>query len=356
MSQKINITFIIPSLRAGGAERVMSFISSNLNQNLFNATLLVIGGETDKAYEITNIRVIYLNKDKIRLAFFKIFKYLLFEKNDIVVSSIGHLNTMMAIFAIFFRGVIFVARETVVKGSNNPKNRKFLNLDWLKKYTIKKIICQSNDMKDDLITNYGFKQEKLIVINNPVTSDFEAKTEVHNFKSKELINFITVGRLAKPKGHKRILNSLAKLKFPFHYTIIGSGPEEENIKKLITKLNLDKKITFIPFTKEIPSYLASSDIYLQGSYVEGFPNALLESCAIGTPVVVFEAPGGINEIVENGINGYIAKTEDEYFNSILKMIDIGLWNPKIISNSVLKKYNEKEILKNYEAFFRELIA
>ena len=211
-------------------------------------------------------------------------------------------------------------------------------------------------MKDDLITNYGFKQEKLIVINNPVTSDFEAKTEVHNFKSKELINFITVGRLAKPKGHKRILNSLAKLKFPFHYTIIGSGPEEENIKKLITKLNLDKKITFIPFTKEIPSYLASSDIYLQGSYVEGFPNALLESCAIGTPVVVFEAPGGINEIVENGINGYIAKTEDEYFNSILKMIDIGLWNPKIISNSVLKKYNEKEILKNYEAFFRELIA
>jgi len=36
MQQKINITFIIPSLRAGGAERVMSFISSNLNQELLD--------------------------------------------------------------------------------------------------------------------------------------------------------------------------------------------------------------------------------------------------------------------------------------------------------------------------------
>lgn len=356
MSQKINITFIIPSLRAGGAERVMSFISSNLNKEVFNPTLLVIGGESDKAYEITGIRVIFLNKQKVRLAFFELFKYLLTEKNDIIVSSIGHLNTMMAIFAIFFRKISFVARETVVKGSNRPKRDKFLKLDWIKKHSIKKVICQSNDMMNDLITNYGFKKDKIIVLNNPVTNDFKPKANASNFKTKDVINFITVGRLAKPKGHERILNSLAKLEFPFHYTFIGSGPEETNIFNLISKLKLENKITHIPFTKEVPDFLALNDIYLQGSYVEGFPNALLESCAIGTPVVVFNAPGGINEIVENDINGYIVNSESEFIKAITKMIDIGYWNPKSISQSVLKKYNKETIIKNYEEFFIKLVA
>ena len=245
---------------------------------------------------------------------------------------------MMAILAIFFRKTNFVARETVVKGSNRPKKNKFLKLDWLKKYTIKKIICQSNDMMNDLIINYGFKKEKIIVLNNPITNDFKPKANASNFKTKDVINFITVGRLARPKGHERILHSLAKLNFPFHYTFIGSGPEEANIFKLISKLKLENKITHIPFTKEVPKYLASNDIYLQGSYVEGFPNALLESCAIGTPVIVFNAPGGINEIVENDINGYIANNESEFLNAIKKMIDIGFWNPTSISHSVLRKY------------------
>lgn len=356
MVQKINITFIIPSLRAGGAERVMSFISSNLNKERFNSTLLVIGGESDKAYEITDIRVIFLNKVKVRFAFFKIFKYLLTERNDIIVSSIGHLNTMMAIFAIFFRKINFVARETVVKGSNRPKKNKFLKLDWLKKHTIKIIICQSNDMMNDLIINYGFKKEKIIVLNNPITNDFKTKVNASNFKTKDVINFITVGRLAKPKGHERILQSLSKLNFSFHYTFIGSGPEEANIFKLISKLKLENKTTHIPFTKEVPKYLETNDIYLQGSYVEGFPNALLESCAIGTPVVVYKAPGGINEIVENDINGYIANNDSEFVDAINKMIDIGYWNPTLISHSVLRKYNKETIIKNYEDFFIGLVA
>ena len=60
--QLIKITFVIPSLAAGGAERILSFIAQNLNPQIFDATLLVIGFEKDKVYDIGELNVVYLNK------------------------------------------------------------------------------------------------------------------------------------------------------------------------------------------------------------------------------------------------------------------------------------------------------
>ena len=48
---------------------------------------------------------------------------------------------------------------------------------------------------------------------------------------------------------------------------------------------------------KIIDYLSDSDFFIQGSYVEGFPNSVLESCSVGTPVIAFNCPGGTKEII-----------------------------------------------------------
>ena len=76
-------------------------------------------------------------------------------------------------------------------------------------------------------------------------------------------------------------------------------------------------------------------MFLQGSYSEGFPNALLESCSVGVPVIAFNAPGGTKEIIDNGINGYIVENEEDY---ISKLKEDRIWDPKIVKDTVYKKF------------------
>ena len=130
-------------------------------------------------------------------------------------------------------------------------------------------------MLNDLNKSNNIKQNKLVVINNPVTSGFKTKKSNKTIKP---LHFITVARLVKQKGHARLIEVLGKLNFPFHYTIIGDGPEKNTLFNRIEELGFGKNVTNIPFTDQVSKYLENSNVYLQGSFVEGFPNAIIESC------------------------------------------------------------------------------
>lgn len=357
-TSKIKICVVLPNLRAGGAERVMSFVAQKLNHSKFDTTLVIIGYENEAAYDIKGINLIYLNKPRVQSGVKELYQHIKKSKPDIVFSAIGHLNTVTAYMSRFFPKTKFVAREvnvlSVLAKFDKP-SRGFSVLGFLSKHRFNrfdKIICQSQDMLNDLNKTNNIKQRKLVVINNPVTSEF--KTKATNEVSKP-IRFITVARLVKQKGHARIIEVLGKLNFPFHYTILGDGPEKESLFNRIEELGFRKNITNIPFTKEVSKYLAESDVYLQGSFVEGFPNAIIESCMVGTPVIAFNAPGGINEIVKPSINGFVVESEDDYINHLNAINTNYRFNPKDVSITISNRYSEQIIIKEYEDLFIDLI-
>jgi len=170
----------------------------------------------------------------------------------------------------------------------------------------------------------------------------------------DVLRLVTVGRLDKEKGHARILKVLSKLQRPFHYTLIGDGPEKEAIFSLIKEYDLSSKTTYIEFTDKVNEYLSKNDVFIQGSFVEGFPNALLESCAVGTPTIAFYCPGGLKEIIIKGVNGFVAKDEVEFLN-LLQDFNVSDWDLREVSQSVYKKFKKEKILKQYEALFLELV-
>ncbi|WP_340202369.1 glycosyltransferase [Ascidiimonas sp. W6] len=353
-TKKINIVFVLPSLVPGGAERIISFVSQNLNPERFNSQLLIAGFEKDSAYDIKGIKVTYLNKTRVLHAIPGMLFFLLKAKPAIVVSSIAHLNAAMAIISPFFRKTKFVGREATVlsfrKGEKKKKRRLYPSS--LIKNSYKKLdalICQSGDMAKDMAENYEVSPNKIRIINNPISNLPPLKEKSTSLNVKR---FITVGRLTEVKGHFRILSILSKLRVPFTYTIIGDGDLKNDIFIKAQSLGIFDKINHIPFTKEVNKYLAENDLFLQGSYVEGFPNALLESCVVGTPVIAFDVPGGTKEIVEHNINGYLVKDEASYLTNLKEDKE---WDPKQIRDSVYKKFNEERIIGEYQQLFEDLI-
>lgn len=351
---KIKIIFVLPSLAAGGAERVMSFLASNLDTDKFDPSLLITGNSSEQAYSISeSTSVTFLNKSRVKNALLAIALHIHQHKPHIVMGAIGHVNIALAILAIFFRKVQFIGRATIVAsvvlGGQKKKKLRYL-IPELRPLTLAKIVCQSKDMQEDLVSNFGYPPEKLVTIANPVTSRFLLKESMPKDRPFQLI---TVGRLVEQKGYLRILDAIGKLKCPFHFTIIGSGADKEKILAHAKKLDLSNHITHIPFTDTVETYLAQSDLFLSGSYVEGFPNVFLESCAVGTPVLAFQAPGGINEIIHNGVNGYIAVDEHDFFEKLILCMSYD-WNAPTVRQSVLDKYSEEIIIKNYQELFLSL--
>lgn len=349
------VVFILPSLVPGGAERVISFVSQNIDKEKFSSTLLVAGSEKDTSYDVSNVTVKYLNKSRVLMAIPSFVLFLLKHKPDIVVSSISHTNAAMAIISPLFRKTKFIGREATVlsKRKKESKKRRFYPSSIISS-SFKKLdmlICQSKDMAQDMVANYKVPENRVCVINNPISNLPQIKQKVANTKREK--KFITVGRLTQVKGHIRILEMLSQLDFPFTYTIIGNGQLKESIFKKAEELSLTDRIKHIPFTKEVNKYLAENDMFLQGSYVEGFPNALLESCVVGTPVIAFDAPGGTKEIVENEVNGFLVSNEEDYLE---RLKDSRAWEPKKIRESVYKKFNKEKIIKDYEDLFFKVLS
>lgn len=351
--KKINIVFVLPSLVPGGAERIISFVSQHLNATKFNSQLLIAGFEKDNAYDIKGIKVTYLNKTRVLHAIPGMLFFLLKVKPAVVVSSIAHLNAAMALISPFFRNTKFVGREATVlsfRRGEKKTRRRFYPSSMIKN-SYKKLdalICQSKDMAKDMAENYDVSPSKIRIINNPISHLPPLKDKQN---PPEIIRFITVGRLTEVKGHDRILSILSKLQRPFTYTIIGDGDLKNDIFIKAQSLGIFNKIRHIPFTREVDKYLAEHDMFLQGSYVEGFPNALLESCVVGTPVIAFDVPGGTKEIVAQGINGYLVEDEKSY---LAQLEDQKKWDPAVIREVVFKKFNEEKIIGEYEQLFMEI--
>ena len=352
----LNISIVLANLTPGGAERVLSFISQELDKSKFKCTMVIIGQIKDTAYTIEGIDVIYFEKPRVLNGIFNLFSYLRKNKPDIVLSAVAHVNTVTAYMSVFFPKIKFIAREvtilSVAEAMNKGKNDYFGFLVKKRFNFFDKIICQSQAMHDDMVENNNIKQEKLIIINNPISDGFNLKPVKQD---SEMLRFITVGTFKKIKGHERIIKALGKLSIPFHYTLIGNGSEKENIFKLIEEVGIQDKITHIPFTSDVGDYLSESDIFLQGSYTEGFPNAVIESCAVGVPVIAFESPGGHNEIIIPGVNGYFAKTEDEYAETLKRIHDDFDFDIKKVRESATSRYGKDIILNKYEQLLENIV-
>ena len=210
------------------------------------------------------------------------------------------------------------------KGSRS--NKRVLNV----LNNVDHIVANSEFTKNLAIEN-GVNSDKIIVINPgvyPIKSiDNKILNEAEKLLKDKNPRLITVSRFDKRKNHEKVIMALRNLKeiYPnIIYTCIGLGEEEENIKKLVKELSLEKQVLFL---KDISQNLknaliAKSNLFVMPSIiykksVEGFGIAYVEAAQYGVPSIGGK-DGGASDAIKDKETGIICDGNnlDEIYSSI----------------------------------------
>ncbi|SEW11191.1 Glycosyltransferase involved in cell wall bisynthesis [Chryseobacterium wanjuense] len=357
--KKISVIFILPDLETGGAERIVTTIANHLSRDRFEPKILLLrkkGGYLN--FLKKDVEIIDINTERIRHSLKPILGEIYRRKPDIVFSGFGEVNAYLSLFIKLFPRTKFIARETnVVSQHVTRKEIKFF-YNFYNNYD--KIIAQSDDMMRDLTRNFKIKSDKIIKINNPVDFDFieekmafSPKPECFKYNYK---NVVAIGNLSARKGFDNLLKVFARLKnenILLH--ILGDGKDREVLHQMKDFLGL-KNIVFHGRQENPYQFLKYADLFILSSRYEGFPNVLLEAGACGTYSLANNCPGGINEIIQNNINGEISDIDNpEDFSQKIMRILHGSYDKDSIKNSIKSRFSKNIILDRYEKVLLDLM-
>lgn len=320
------VLFIVPSLSNGGAEKVVSCISSGLANKGYNVSLLTFF-HTSKEYEIDyKVRQICISdgfeNDYIKiggLKRIKLIRKIIKETNpDVIFPFLDHVCCYT-----FFSSVFSKYRKNIIFTENN--NNKYSN----KRNKFIKQCCQLF-VKRILIQNDGQKQilskmnkKKATIIANPINEKYFDYSKHFNNSCNTIIS---IGRLTNQKDYRLAINAFNKVSKKYSnltYHIFGKGEDEEKIRKLIMELNLEDKVILEGFTSNHNDIYEKADIFLMTSKFEGLPNALAESLAVGIPCISSDCDFGPSDLIENENMGILVKehTIDAFENAMIYMIE-----------------------------------
>jgi len=116
-------------------------------------------------------------------------------------------------------------------------------------------------------------------------------------KQKGLDDFIRVAALAR------------RARWSVRFVIAGAGPEEHALRGLAKSLGLAEVVTFLGHVDDMAGFLAGLDVFLAPSRSDALPGSVIQAGAAGLPCVVSDA-GGMPEIVENGVTGFVVPVGD----------------------------------------------
>lgn len=374
---KIKLVFFHPYSKLGGADKSLYKLISSLDPKKFDITFISIGKIEikDLFNKKNNINFISLKSKRTLFTIFQIRKILKeitqkkFEKYFFISNQ--NFANVLAYFIMsnikFFK-VILIERNHLdelkfYKNINDFIKKKIIS--FLMSITYKKadaVIgisqCLSNDLskkiKKKVITIYSPAYDKKIF----KLSD-KKKPNIFNNKNKKYI--INVSRFSKRKDQLTLLKAFSLIKDKIenlNLIMLGYGEEINNLKKYVQENNLEKKVYFIDKTLNPYPYIKNSDLFVLTSHYEGFPNVLVESLALRTPVISTNCNAGPKEILLNGKGGILININD-HLNLSKKILSF--FKNK---NSLLKKMNyaikklyrfeRKQHVVKYENLFNKL--
>lgn len=174
------------------------------------------------------------------------------------------------------------------------------------------------------------------------------------FKKDRITKFIYVGLLYKRKNVDTIISALAMLdNKDFSFDIIGNGVEREKLQKVADKLDLSQQVNFLGRLprQNVQEKLLESECFIMVSQNEVFGLVYLEAMAKGC-IVIASKGGGMDGIIENGVNGFLceAGNEKELYFLIDKIMKLNIEEKNRISIEAYKtacQYTDSIVAKNY---------
>lgn len=368
----MKILFIIGTISGGGAEKVVSIISSALVEN--HDVTVFLDERTDNEYVISDkvriecvagIKKGVLNK----VHALRVLKRR--ENYDVAISF--SIQSALCNLCSHQGEKLVVSVRATTSGTTSKFHGQILK--WCCKHA-DNVVSVSDCCGKDLVLNYGVDEKKVITIYNPFDArllrtattgelTLEQKLFLANGNGKILLS--THGRLSSEKGHCHLIRAMKSVvaRYPEAYLyIMGDGPLEEALKTLIWDMGLQDNVFLFGHTMNPFVVLKETDIYVFSSSCEGFPNAVLDAMACGLPVVSSDCHGvhellspdtdcnAQTESINYALDGVLSKRFDDRWLDASTPIT---YEEECFANAVCQLLENKALRENYSARSQERI-
>lgn len=373
----MKVLLVIPKLYNGGIEKVASNFSLNLNEN-FEQYVFAIMSQNDSYDFKVKPTILDRSIEKGGVGKFKNFLYRVFtlrkivndENIDVVISFGERCNIITMVSLLKCKKILTIHSQLSIE--NQKKGiYGFIGTQLAKrlyKYA-SSIVAVSHIVKNDFIKLLDIEPDRVDVIYNghdldnikriAITQDYVSSSDI-----------ITVGRITYAKGHFHLLRalSLVKKELPDISLKIVGDYEEDDLKILIQQLldmySLNNNVTFTGYEENPYKHIVNSKVFVLSSIFEGLPGVVIESLALGIPIVTSDS-GGATEILKKGgkeqslgeispsLNGIydltspISFAEKELARKIVKVVKNHNKYDKSISQKMSEQYSIENMMNSY---------
>jgi glycosyltransferase involved in cell wall biosynthesis len=178
-----------------------------------------------------------------------------------------------------------------------------------------RIIVPSNYLKT-IVSAWGVVPEKITVVYNGfhVALSKTLRTSVRKKLGLKGSVIVSAGRLVPWKGMKELIETMPAVLSAVpdaHLVIVGDGPEKKNLEDFTATLGLSDNVTFTGKLgqKDLFDYVKSADVFALNTAYEGLSHQILETMALGTPVITTNI-GGNPEVIVHGKTGVLLTPND----------------------------------------------
>lgn len=322
--QTAKLAIFMPSLRGGGAERVVVNLISEMINYCEDIDLVLVRAEGPYLHQVPeSVRIVNLGSSSVFLSLPKLVCYLRRERPKFLLSIMDHCNIVALVARLLSCvpvKVLISIHNTLSRATLYEKNVRGKLIPVLARVLYRyadKIIAVSQGVADDLRRVFKTELTNLTVIYNPVIMPELFKMAVSSEGNQHIISsndkiVLGVGRLSHAKDFKTLIRAFHVVS---HHAdakliILGEGEERPFLEDLIRELRLADKVFLAGFTKNPYSIMKAASVFVLSSIYEGLPTVLIEALALELPVVSTDCESGPKEILESAGVGVLVKIGD----------------------------------------------
>lgn len=363
-SELPRLAFFSPNLAGGGAERVISILSSAFSARGFSVDLVLLRAEGSYLSSVPSfVNVVDLGEGRVLTSIPKLIRYLKNVRPAVIFTSQMH-TSLAVLWAARLASVgteVIIRQPTMLapkyaRQTRYAKSLKALLL-WSAKRWADHVVVSSEYMASELLSLSDIPSSKISIIPNPL-----AIKNIEN-KSQQSLNhpwfsvdkkpvILAVGRLIEVKDFHSLIvaYSLVIKEIDARLMILGEGPLKPQLERLIEKLGISQSVLLPGFSDNPFYYMRNASIFVSSSLWEGFPNGLIEAMACGTPIVATNCDGGTAEILEHGKWGELVepKSPDKLAGAIIKVLKCAN-RPDVRARA--EDFDITKVIKRYEEIF-----
>lgn len=298
----------------GGVEHVTASLANTFCSR-YEVYIYEINHGGDCAYELDE-RVTYLPgavgntrlRQMIKGTFLSFIRFVKEKKIDVILLMENH-PALIVSFTRFFTKARYIYCDH--GGLMNQWHQKDITaIRFWDALCAHKVVVLTEKTRNDYIRRFHLRPRKVRCIYNWVEDQVASQRKEYNAKSRKILS---VGRFGREKGYD-LLVEVAKEVLPqypqWSWDIYGTGETFEEIKAKIKEAGLERQVCLKGNVKNAYQHYWEYAFLVLPSYREGLPIVLLETLALGIPMVSFDIETGPNEIIEEGKNGFLIPPYD----------------------------------------------